>query len=88
MVVKNGKKYLYLAKISTVLDFKGFKTKLESNNSNQLQEIIANFIGNNEKELLTTFTPALEEAFSTIFISTVNNVLKHFTFDELFPDRM
>ncbi|XP_012222816.1 putative beta-carotene-binding protein isoform X2 [Linepithema humile] len=87
MATKSGKKYLYMSKVTTNLEIEGFKTKFENDKSNQLQEIIANFIGNNEKEILTTFTPALEEAISKFVLSTANNIMKHFTYDELFPDR-
>lgn len=89
MITKNGKKHLYASKVTTNIDIIGFKPKFSNNNSeDQLQEIITHFIGNNQKEVLTTFTPALEEAVSKVFISTLNKVLKQFTFDEIFPDRI
>lgn len=89
-ITKNGKEYLYMSKILTNIVIKNSKIKFEINdsNKNQLQEIIANFVGGNQEELLITFTPALEEAISKLIISTFNNVLKHFTYDELFPDQV
>jgi len=67
---------------------KNFKSQFENNDSDQLRDIIQNFIGNNQKEIFATIKPALEEALSRTVLSISNNIVKHFTYDELFPDRI
>jgi len=86
LATKNGNKYLYVSKIMTKLIVGNIKSKFE-NDSDQLRDIIMNIVGTNEKEIISTFVPLLEEAVSKLFITTVNNMLKHFTYDEILPDR-
>lgn len=77
-----------MSKILLDLDIKNFKDEYENNgNLGQLQQIIENFIGNNNEEIINTFKPALEEAISKVILSVSNNIVKHFTYEELFPDR-
>lgn len=87
IVTKRGKRYMYLSKITVNLNINVFESQFENNDSDQLQKIIENFIGNNQMELLATIKPAFEEAISKTVLSIANNIVKHFTYDELFPDR-
>jgi len=88
IISKGGKKYVYLSKIKLNLNIKDFENQYENNgNLGQLQEIIENFIGNNNEEIIKTFKPALEEAISKVILSVSNDIVKHFTYEELFPDR-
>ncbi|XP_012219407.1 protein takeout [Linepithema humile] len=86
MITKGAKRYIYLSKILLNLDIKDFENQYENTgNLGQLQEIIENFIGNNNEEIIKTFKPALEEAVSKVIISVANDIVKHFTYEELFP---
>lgn len=88
MVTKGAKRYIYLSKLTLNLDIKDFENQYETNeNLGQLQQIIENFIGNNNEEIIKTFKPALEEAISKVILSVSNNIVKHFTYEELFPER-
>lgn len=78
---------MYLSKVTINLILTEHKIEFKNNNSDQLQEIIKNFIGNNQEEILATVKPALERAVSGTIISISNNIVKHFTYDQLFPDR-
>lgn len=71
------------------LDIKGYNATYNVNETEfgQLTEIINNFIGNNQQEVIKTFKPALEEVVSKRILFVANNIVKHFTYDELFPDR-
>ncbi|XP_011706856.1 PREDICTED: juvenile hormone-binding protein-like [Wasmannia auropunctata] len=89
VVTKNGQRYMYISKLTIKLDIKGYYIKLDQNQRelNQLREIVTNFVGNNQEEILRTFRPVLEKAISNEIISISNNIVKHFTYEELFPDR-
>ncbi|XP_012214812.1 uncharacterized protein [Linepithema humile] len=87
IVKKNDKKHIYVSKLTINLIPKNFNFKFENNESDQMQEIIANFIGSNKQEVLATIKPPIEKALSETIISMANNIVKHFTYDELLPDR-
>lgn len=78
-----------MSKMKINLDIKGYEAKYELGNTelNRLNEIINNFIGNNQEEVINAFRPAIEEAVVKRILSLSNNIVKHFTFEELFPDR-
>ncbi|XP_018395348.1 PREDICTED: uncharacterized protein LOC108773885 [Cyphomyrmex costatus] len=89
VVTKNGKRYVYLAKMKINLDVKGYTAEYGLNNAeqNRLNEVISNFIGNNQEEVIAVFKPALEETIVKRILLLSNNIVKHFTLEELFPDR-
>ncbi|XP_012214458.1 protein takeout-like [Linepithema humile] len=88
IVRKNGKKHIYISKLTINLIPKEFNFKFEHNDSDQMQDIIANFMGSNTQEVLATIKPPIEKALSETIISMGNNIVKHFTYDELFPDQL
>ncbi|EGI62094.1 hypothetical protein G5I_09608 [Acromyrmex echinatior] len=89
VVTRNGKKYVYLGKMKINLDIKGYTAEygLNSTELSRLNEVISNFIGNNQQEVISVFKPAIEETVVKRVILLSNNIVKHFTLDELFPDR-
>lgn len=90
MVTRNGERYVFISKMTLNLDIKGFYMELEQNQNqlNQLREIVRNFIGNNQEEIIRSVKPILEDVISRWTISLSNNITKHFTYEELFPDRI
>lgn len=89
-VVNNrGKRYLYMSKMKINIDIKDYDAtyNLQGSELNRLQEIIDNFIGNNKEEIIKVFKPALEKTVSQIVLSVANDIVKHFTYEELFPGR-
>jgi len=89
VVTRNGKKYVYLGKMKINLDIKGYTAEYGLNNTelSRLNEVISNFIGNNQQEVISVFKPAIEETIVKRIILLSNNIVKHFTLNELFPDR-
>ncbi|KYN02902.1 hypothetical protein ALC62_06301 [Cyphomyrmex costatus] len=89
LVTKNDKRYMYLSKINLKLNFKklGYVFDLNENESAQLNEIISNFFGSNEEEFINKVKPSIEAEVSKQILHLANNIVKQFTFDELFPDR-
>lgn len=88
VITKSGKRYVYMSKMKINLDIKGYNAEYGLNNMelNRLNEIISNFIGNNQEEVINAFKPAIEEAVIKRILSLSNNIVKHFTFEELFPE--
>lgn len=89
VITKRGKRYMYVSNMKLNLDIKGYDAKNELNERElgQLTEIVNNFIGNNQEEVLKSIKPALEEAISKRILLVSNDIVKHFTYEELFPDR-
>ncbi|EGI62096.1 hypothetical protein G5I_09610 [Acromyrmex echinatior] len=89
LVTKNDKKYVYLSKITLKLGLKklNYIFDINENQSTQLNEIISNFFGSNEEEFISKVTPSIEEEISKQILTLGNNIVKQFTFDELFPNR-
>ncbi|KYN16234.1 PREDICTED: uncharacterized protein LOC108764352 isoform X3 [Trachymyrmex cornetzi] len=89
LVTKNDKKYVYLSKINLKLDFKNLNYVFDLNEkqSSQLSEIISNFFGSNEEEFISKVKPSIEAQISKQILILGNNIVKQFTFDELFPDQ-
>ncbi|XP_011171043.2 uncharacterized protein LOC105203827 [Solenopsis invicta] len=90
IVTKSGKRYVYLSKMTINLDIKGYDIAFDPTQSEQLQQlsqIVRNFVGNNQKEILNFIKPSLEKEITKRIMSTSNDIVKHFTYEELFLDR-
>jgi inorganic pyrophosphatase/exopolyphosphatase len=89
ITTKSGKRYMYLSQIKINLDIKRYDAKydLEEREFGQLNQIINNFIGNNQDEIIKNVKPAIEELVSKRILLVSNDIVKHFTYEELFPDR-
>lgn len=88
MVTKSGQKYVFVSKMKINLDIKGYNIKFSNETElSQFREIVRNFLGNNQKEIIKNFKPVLEEAITKRVISVSRDLVKHFTYEELFPDR-
>lgn len=89
MITKNNQKYIYISKINLNLDIKNFDNKFDMNekDSSQIKEIINTFIGSNKEEIINRIKSPLEEKISKQLLSIANNIIKHFTYNELFPEQ-
>lgn len=87
IATKNGKRYLYVAKIKINVDIKGYKIQREEKeSSNQLSTIIQDFVGDNQQEIIKSLKPAVEELGSKRLILIINTMFKHFTYDEFISE--
>lgn len=85
-VTNNGKKYVYMSKMKINLNIKGYdRYGLENQDSNRVMQLVNNFIGQNQEEVISALKPAIEEIVVKRVLSLSNNIVKHFTFEELFP---
>ncbi|XP_053972534.1 putative beta-carotene-binding protein [Hylaeus volcanicus] len=88
IIERNGKKYMYFSSMKTQLDVKDFTAKFEASNVDKtLQEAITQALGSSHQEILEATKPNLERFISQMCLDSANKICKHFTFDELFPDR-
>ncbi|XP_011706858.1 PREDICTED: uncharacterized protein LOC105462033, partial [Wasmannia auropunctata] len=87
LITKNDKKYVYVSKVNLKLDVKTVDIKFDEQDSSQLNKIISTFIGSNQEELIDKARPLLEADISKQILLIANTIVKHFTYDELLPDR-
>lgn len=78
-----------MSKMKMNLDIKGYNAEYGLDNAtlNRLNQVISNFIGNNQKEIIKAFKPAIEKEIIKRILLLSNNITKHFTFEELFPEQ-
>ncbi|EFN85084.1 Circadian clock-controlled protein [Harpegnathos saltator] len=90
VINKNGKEYVYVSNINLDIDIKEYKADLSSINDRDLalmRQLSENVISNNQQEMLRMLKPVLEDVVSKQIFRFANAIVKHFTYDELFPDR-
>lgn len=89
MTTYKDKKHMYISEIKTSADIKKYDVQygLKENEISQLDQILGDLIGKNQEELIQRFTPPLEEEISKWLLKIVNNIMKTYSYDELFPDR-
>ncbi|XP_018049404.1 PREDICTED: uncharacterized protein LOC108687891 [Atta colombica] len=89
LTTRDNKKYIYLSKLKINIDFKNYNIKYDVDNSDlaQFYEIIKNFVGNNRQEIIKILKPVIEAEISRRIILISNNIVKQFTYEELFPDK-
>lgn len=63
------------------------KFTLAGGETNALSDAINQVVEQNKMEILDTLAPNVEKAMSKKSLEIGNSLIKHFTFDELFPDR-
>lgn len=89
IVNRDDKRYVYISKLNLKLDVKTLNSKFDVNEeeSIQLNEILSTLLGSNREEFISRVKPTIEKEVSEQILSIANNIVKHFTYDELFPDR-
>lgn len=74
--------------MTTKLDVKDYDVKFEAQNFDKsLHDAISQALGSSHKEILDATKPNLEKVISETVLNMANKICKHFTYDELFPDR-
>lgn len=88
-IMKNGTKYAYIPRMKVELGVKGYETSYMMSNEtlSVFQEAVEHFIGSNQREIIDTVKPYIERVVSERCLIAANQIIKHFTYDELFPDR-
>lgn len=83
---RKGKQYMYFPSVATKLKITDFASTLDNANST-VMTAVSQALGGSHEEILQTFTPALERVVSEKILLYGNAIVRHFPFDELFPDR-
>jgi len=90
IVTKNDKRYVYMSHMKIDIDIKNYNVQYDLNDKelSELRKVISTFIGNNQHDVIAAFKTPLERTVSKRILELSNNIVKHFTYDELFPDRV
>jgi len=90
LAIKDSRNYTYISKLKINIDFKNYNAEfgLSETKLEQFNEIVNNFIGNNQEEIIKILKPVLEETISKRIILISNDIVKRFTYEELFPDQI
>lgn len=85
---RGGKKYIYFSSLKTHIMVDDFDAQLGLDSGNiALQQAINQVLSTSHKELLEATTPILEKHSADRSLELANRICRHFTYDELFPDR-
>lgn len=88
LVDRNGKKFMFFSSMTTQLGLKEYKLDFKADNFDKtLQEAVTNALGDSHTEVLQATKPNIEKAISEWCLKMANKICKHFSYDELFPDR-
>ncbi|KAL2729615.1 putative beta-carotene-binding protein [Vespula squamosa] len=89
LIEKDNKKYMYFFSMTTKLDFKDIALDIQPENISDttITEAFKNVFGNNKKDIISVILPSLEKSISENVLKISNNVVKHFHYDELLPDK-
>ncbi|XP_068977001.1 putative beta-carotene-binding protein [Bombus flavifrons] len=88
LVEHAGKQYIYFSSMTTHLNVKDYTIKYEPENFDEtLRDAFKQAVGHNNREILEMTRPNLEKAISQRCLEISNKICKHFSYDELFPDR-
>lgn len=89
VINKNGKSYAYMSQMKINLDIKGYNAQYDLNQRNlgELGRAIGSFVGTNQQAIIAAVKGPLEQMISKRILMLSNEIVKNFTFDELFPER-
>ncbi|XP_046743266.1 putative beta-carotene-binding protein [Diprion similis] len=89
LVQHKGAEYLIFSSMTTNLDIKDYTSHFTPREGpdGALAEGINAALQDNRQEIIATIKPNLEQVISERVLQLANRICKHFTFDELFPDR-
>ncbi|XP_035728833.1 uncharacterized protein LOC118444560 [Vespa mandarinia] len=89
LIEKDGKKYMYFFSMTTKLDIKDVIINIEpeNNTDDTLREIIRNIFNTNKNDMISIILPSIEKSISENVLMISNNIVKHFHYDEILPDR-
>ncbi|KAL7294604.1 hypothetical protein TKK_0011910 [Trichogramma kaykai] len=86
-VERRGRKLLYFPTMTTKVVIKDYTANFQPGITNPISLAINAVLENSRPEIIESMTPSLEKAISEKVLDVANRICKHFTFDELFPDR-
>ncbi|XP_032681479.1 juvenile hormone-binding protein-like [Odontomachus brunneus] len=87
---KDGKEHVYVSNMNLDLDIKGYEVDLSSFSDtqlNQMRKIGETFAIQSRQEIIKVIKPIIEKIVIKHILNFSNEIVKNFTFDELFPDR-
>lgn len=88
LVERRGEKYVYFDSMKIHLNIKDYDLTFDSDTFDKtLKDAIVQVLGSSHQEVLDATRPNVEKAISETVLNMANKICKHFTFDELLPNR-
>lgn len=89
VVPRGGRNNVYFSSMTTLLTINDdFDIHFVADNFDKvLQDAVSQALGSSHKEVLEATKPNLEKTISERILQICNQICKHFTYDELLPDR-
>lgn len=89
MVERNGKNYMFFYSITSKVYIKDYEIDFKpiGDTDKTLTTAINTALTDSKAEILANTTPNIEKTVSEVLLEISNNICKHFSYDELFPDR-
>ncbi|XP_014210435.1 uncharacterized protein LOC106640805 [Copidosoma floridanum] len=92
LVQRRGRTLIYFPSINMKLhigDYEAvFRPTPEGGTENPMSQAINQVLVTSRQEIIDSMTPNIEKTVSKKMLELSNKICKHFTFDELFPDRV
>ncbi|KAF5285658.1 hypothetical protein FQR65_LT13088 [Abscondita terminalis] len=89
LIDANGEEQLHFSKLDMKLLIGDYNIKLESTDNNDpiLVQAASDVLNQNRKDFIEVVTPFLETRISEILLEIANDIVKHFSYENLFPEK-
>lgn len=91
LATKDSRRYTYVLKLKNNINLKNYNAEFILNRTKgTFYEILEDFVNDNQDEIIKILKPVLKkrETFSKwVILILMTHIVKHFTYEELFPDR-
>ena len=86
---RRGRTLIYFPSMTTSVEIKDYTAKfMPDSQQNPIAQAINSVLMTSRKEIIESMRPNLERAISKKILDVSNRICKHFTYDELFPNRV
>ncbi|XP_058810219.1 uncharacterized protein LOC131675286 [Phymastichus coffea] len=88
IVERGTRRFMYFPSMTTSLDIADYTViSVENAKDKPFSQAVNSVLTSSRRDIIGQLTPYLEKSISTTVLEVANRICKHFTFDELFPDR-
>ncbi|CAB0032140.1 unnamed protein product [Trichogramma brassicae] len=87
LIERRGRQIMFWEEMTTKIFTKDYTAIFQPGEQKPLTQAINQVLQTNRKEIIESITPSVELAISKKILDISNRVSKHFTYEELFPDR-
>ena len=87
IVERRGLRKVYFSSLKLKVFIRDYRALYRPGDERPLTAAINNLLVQSKKEIIESITPSLEREVSKIVLEIANRIVRHFTYDELFPDK-